>query len=929
MDYGKTLNLPRTDFPMRAKLPQREPEILQYWEEIDLNRKVREHRRGCPKFVLHDGPPYANGNIHMGTALNKVLKDIVNKYKAMCGYDTPYVPGWDTHGLPIEHQVIKTKKVNRKEISDLEFRQMCREYALECLDIQREQFKRLGVRGDWENPYVTLNPEYEAKQIEVFGEMAKKGYIYKGLKPVYWCPDCETALAEAEIEYADRRSPSIYVKFPVVDDRGLFEAGDNTFCLIWTTTPWTIPANMAIALHADLDYALVDAGKERYILASELIEEVMQVIGITEYQVKKKFKGSELDGVKCRHPLFNRESPLIFGEHVTLEQGTGCVHTAPGHGLEDYNVGLRYNIPVFNPLDGRGVFTEEAGSFAGLRYDEGNKAVTKALDKDGYLLKLSFISHQYPHCWRCKNPVLFRATEQWFASIKGFRQEALKAVEQVRWIPEWGKGRMHNMVADRQDWCISRQRIWGVPIPIFYCEECGETLINDQSIARVRDLFAREGSDAWFIKEAKEILGDIQCPHCSSSSFRKETDIMDVWFDSGSSHAAVCETREELHWPADLYLEGSDQYRGWFQSSLLTSVATRGKPPYKTVLSHGWVVDGEGKKMSKSLGNVIVPEEIIEKYGGDILRLWVSSADFTSDMHLSPSILKQLSEVYRKIRNTCRFMLGNCYDFEPQRDSIAYEELEEIDRWALHRLQRLIEQVTEAYEAYEFYRVFHAVHNFCVVDMSNFYLDVLKDRLYVSPANDKGRRAAQTVFLEILEKLALLLTPIISFTTEELWRYLPGQRVESVQLAFWPKVNDKYVDQKLEERWNVLLKVRDEVTRALEMARSKKEIDSSLEARLRLYPSEELYHALLPFKEQLANLFIVSQAELLAPGEIAAKEFLTGEELTDLKILVTRATGKKCGRCWTFDETVGKADDYPDVCSRCREVLIGFNFSGE
>jgi len=915
MDYRETLNLPRSEFPMRAQLPQREPEMLKRWEEEDLYGQIRRHRRNAPKFVLHDGPPYANGDIHMGHALNKVLKDIVVKYKTMQGFDAPFVPGWDTHGLPIEHQVLKTSGVNRKEISPLEFRRLCRDYALRYLALQREQFKRLGVLGDWNNPYVTLDPSFEGRQIEVFSTMATRGFIYKGLKPVYWCPQCETALAEAEIEYGSRRSYSIYVKFRITDDQGLLGGTENTYCLAWTTTPWTIPGNLAIALHPDLEYVLVQAGPERYLLAEGLLESVQKELGASGWKVLARFPGRRLEGLKYRHPLVNRECPIILADHVTLEQGTGCVHTAPGHGQEDYDVGRLYGLEVFSPVDEQGRFTQEAGEFSGLRYDQGNAAVIKALEREKALLKVGQLEHQYPHCWRCKDPIIFRATEQWFASVDGFREEALAAIRRVQWIPPWGEERLYNMVRERQDWCISRQRVWGVPLPIFYCAGCREPIMEERTLQAVAQLFAREGSDAWFVREAEEILPEgYTCPRCGHGTFIKEKDTMDVWFDSGSSHLAVCDNRPDLHWPADLYLEGSDQYRGWFQSSLLTSVANRGEPPYRAVLSHGWVVDGEGKKMSKSLGNVIAPEEVIRNYGADILRLWVSSADFTSDMHLSPEILKQLTEIYRKIRNTCRFLLSNCYDFDPERHAQPYDRLEELDRWALHRLAELMERVDRAYAEYQFYQVFHALHNFCVVDLSNFYLDVLKDRLYCSAAEAPARRSAQTVLNLILEKLTLLMAPILSFTAEELWQHLPGRRSSSVHLADWPKADPRWKDPRLGERWARFLEIREEVTWVLERARQEKTIGSSLEAELSLWAGGEHYRLLKEFEPRLPSLFIVSVVQLEEGLEKAPPEAISGPKL-NLKLLVKRAPGQKCQRCWIYSPEPG------ELCSRCRSVV--------
>ncbi|MBT9173731.1 MAG: Isoleucine--tRNA ligase [Syntrophomonadaceae bacterium] len=919
-DYSLTLNLPKTDFPMRANLPEREPEIMARWEEMELYRKVQESRRGRPKYILHDGPPYANGDIHMGTALNKVLKDIIVKHKTMTGYDAPYVPGWDTHGLPIEHQVVKSGKIKRHEVTALEFRRHCRDFALHYVGVQRGQFKRLGVRGDWENPYLTLNPAFEARQIGVFGQMAAAGFIYKGLKPVHWCPQCETALAEAEIEYQDRKSPSVYVRFPVIDAKGKLREHDLAWFVIWTTTPWTIPANLALCLHPEYTYVRIATPLGDLLLAEQLLVSVLETLKLSEYRVVEKFSGAELEGIVCRHPLYaDRRSVVILGGHVTLEAGTGCVHTAPGHGQEDYEVALKYGLPIYAPIDHTGRFSAEAGRFAGLRYDEGNKAVLQALEESGALLASSRLTHPYPHCWRCKEPVIFRATEQWFASVEGFRQEALRAIKEVRWIPSWGEERIYNMIAGRHDWCISRQRVWGVPIPIFYCTACGRELINEVTTKAVAELFAREGADAWFAREASEILpAGVNCPACGQAVFRKETDIMDVWFDSGSSHAAVLETHPDLEWPADLYLEGSDQYRGWFQSSLLTSVATRGRAPYRATLTHGWVVDGEGKKMSKSLGNVLAPEQIIRQYGADILRLWVSSADFKSDVRVSRDILAQLTEVYRKIRNTIRYLLSNCYDFDPEADKVEFALMEEFDRYALHRLQVLTGRVSRAYEEFEYHLVFHAIHNFCVVEMSNFYLDVLKDRLYTMPAKSSARRSAQTAMYEILQTLVKLVAPVLTFTAEETWGYLPGGRGESIQLADWPEVNTSWLDPELDLRWQKLLSLRDIVTRRLEEARRQKIIGSSLGAALQLFALEEAYAALLPFKERLPELFIVSACSLHGPGEAAAAGVISQEGFS---VVVSAAEGEKCERCWNIRLEVGHDAEHPTLCRRCLESI--------
>ncbi len=925
-DYGKSLNLPQTDFPMRANLPQREPEFLKKWEDMDIYNKQLKKAEGKPSFILHDGPPYANGGIHLGTTLNKVLKDIVVKYKSMSGYYTPYVPGWDTHGLPIEQRAIKELGLKRHEVGPVVFREACEGFAMKYLDIQRESFKRLGVRSDWEHPYITLKPEFEAKQIEVFGKMAKNGHIYKGLKPVYWCPECETALAEAEIEYADDTTVSIYVKFQVRDDKGIFEGvapKEKINFVIWTTTTWTLPANLAICLNESFEYSVVKANDEYYVLASELVENTMKAAAITEYETVAKFKGSELEGILCKHPFLDRDSIVILGDHVTLEAGTGCVHTAPGHGAEDFLVCQKYKIPVLVPVDSKGFLTKDAGPFEGMFYKKSNPAIIEKLTQDGRLLASEKITHQYPHCWRCKDPIIFRATEQWFASIDGFREEALKAIKDVKWIPEWGEERITNMVRDRGDWCISRQRIWGVPIPIFYCKDCGKELITDESIKAVANLFREKGSNAWYAMDASEILPKETKCECGHHEFSKETDIMDVWFDSGSSHAAVLENREGLSCPADLYLEGNDQHRGWFQSSLLTSVATKGKAPYRKVLTHGYVVDGEGRKMSKSLGNGIDPADVIKEYGADILRLWVASSDYTTDIRISKDLLKQLSEVYRKIRNTARYILGNINDFNPDTDSVDYNELNELDKWALSRMNNLIKKVNEAYDTYEFHLMFHAIHNFCVVDMSNFYLDIIKDRLYTSKPDSKERRAAQTVMYEILHNLVRMLTPVLAFTTEEIWQYMPhkaGDDTDSVQLNSWPQVNEKYANTELSEKWEKIFELRSDVSKALEIARANKTIGHSLNAKVTLYADGENLEFIKSIENGLVTVFIVSAVEIknLADAPATAQK---GEEMPGIKVSVEQASGDKCERCWMFSEFVGKDEKHPTLCKRCADVV--------
>ncbi|HHU82806.1 MAG TPA: isoleucine--tRNA ligase [Firmicutes bacterium] len=909
MNYDQTLNLPSTDFPMRGNLPQREPEIQKYWRDNRIYHRLLEKNREKKSFILHDGPPYANGHIHTGHALNKTLKDIIIKFRNMQGYYGPMVHGWDTHGLPIEQQVIKESRINRHELAPLEFREKCRAYAEKYRSIQEEEFKRLGVWGLWPESYMTLFPKYEAKQIEVFGEMAKKGYIYRGLKPVFWCASCETALAEAEIEYKDRESPSIYVRFPVVDGKGVLPE-DRTYVVIWTTTPWTLPANLAICLHPDYEYTLARAGDDRYLVASELLADFAKETGI-ELTAGETFRGAELEGVQCRHPFMDWNSPLILGEHVTLETGTGCVHTAPGHGLEDFEVGIKYDLRIFSPVSAIGEFTAEVPRYAGMKLEAANQVLIDDLKTGGSLLQAGKIMHQYPHCWRCKNPVIFRATPQWFASIDGFREEVLRAIGEVRWIPAWGEERIANMVKQRSDWCISRQRVWGVPLPIFYCSVCEKPVINDETITRVKELFAREGSDAWFKYEAAAILGpDFACPDCGGKTFTKEKDIMDVWFDSGSSHLAVLTQWPELSWPADLYLEGSDQHRGWFQSSLLTSVAVTGQAPYRAVLTHGFLVDEDGRKMSKSQGNVVAPEKIIKDFGADILRLWVASSDYQADIRLSLNILKQLAEVYRRIRNTARFLLGNLYDFKPE-DAVAYKDLTELDRWALLKMEKLLRKVADAYENYQFHHIYHAVHNFCAVDLSAFYLDVIKDRLYTMAANSRSRRAAQTVLFIVLRNLVKMIAPVLVHTAEEIWRHMPAEykEEESVHLVSWPGFTDEYLDPALEERWERFMKIREEVARALEKARADKLIGSSLEARVLLRVPPALQELVAYFQKDLATLFIVSQVDT---------ESSDGDQLG---VQVEKALGDKCQRCWVYHPKVGASPEHPGLCPKCLDVV--------
>lgn len=915
MEYKNTLLMPKTAFPMRGNLPNREPEMQEKWAEMDIYQKVQERTAGRPLFVLHDGPPYANGDLHMGHALNKVLKDFIVRYKSMSGFQAPYVPGWDTHGLPIE-QALTNKGVKRKEMTVAEFREKCAEYALQQIDNQRTQFKRIGVRGDWDNPYITLNPEYEAEQIRVFGEMAKKGYIYKGKKPVYWSPSSESALAEAEIEYQDKRSASIYVSFDVKDGKGKLD--QDTGFVIWTTTPWTIPANLAIALHPELEYVVADTGSKKFVVAKELLESVQETMGWEKADVTATYKGSELEHVTAAHPLYDRESLVVLGEHVTTDAGTGCVHTAPGHGEDDFIVGKKYGLDVLCPVDDRGVFTDEAPGFEGLFYDKANKPITEKLEEAGALLKLEFFTHSYPHDWRTKKPIIFRATAQWFASIDKFREELMQAVKDTKWVPAWGETRLFNMVRDRGDWCISRQRAWGVPIPVFYAEN-GDAIITEETIDHVSNLFAEHGSNIWFERDAKDLLPEGFTHEGSPNGrFSKEQDIMDVWFDSGSSHQSVLKVRDELQRPADLYLEGSDQYRGWFNSSLTTGVAVTGKAPYKGVLSHGFALDGNGRKMSKSLGNVVLPSKVMNQLGADILRLWVASVDYQADVRVSDPILKQVAEVYRKMRNTLRFLLANLADFDPSKDAVSFEDLREVDQFMMVRLNQVVKSVTNAYENYEFASIYHTINNFCTTDLSSFYLDFAKDILYIEAENHQDRRAMQTVMYESLVSLVKLLSPILSHTADEVWTFIPGVEEESVQLTDMPEAKSYDNEKALLEKWNAFLDVRDDVLKALEEARSTKLIGKSLAAKVTLYADENTYELLSSVKEDLKQLFIVSDFELATSTDNVPEQAIKFEGHT---VAVEKAEGETCERCWTVTTDVDKDSDHPTLCTRCATVV--------
>ncbi|UOQ93099.1 isoleucine--tRNA ligase [Halobacillus shinanisalinarum] len=910
MNYKETLLMPKTGFPMRGNLPNREPEMQKTWEDLDIYQAVQKRTEGRPLFVLHDGPPYANGSLHMGHALNKSLKDFIVRYKSMAGYHAPYVPGWDTHGLPIESALAK-KKVDRKKMSVAEFRQRCAEYALGQIDNQRNEFKRMGVRGDWDNPYITLNKDYEAEQIKVFGDMAKKGYIYKGLKPVFWSPSSESALAEAEIEYQDKRSPSIYVAFEVEDGKDLLE-GDEKF-IIWTTTPWTIPSNLGIALNPGYDYVVVQVANEKFIIAHDLLDTVAEKLEWSDYKVTKVFKGKEADRLTAKHPLYDRKSLVVLGDHVTVDGGTGCVHTAPGHGEDDFWIGQQYGLDVLCPVDHKGVFTEEAPGYEGLFYDKANKPISDELKEAGALLSLEFITHSYPHDWRTKKPTIFRATDQWFASIKDFREELLDEINQVEWTPKWGETRLYNMVRDRQDWCISRQRTWGVPIPVFYAEN-GTPIITDETISHVSELFREHGSNVWFEREAKDLLPDgFTSEHSPNGEFTKETDIMDVWFDSGSSHQGVLHQREGLNRPADLYLEGSDQYRGWFNSSLSTSVAVTGKAPFKGILSHGFALDGKGRKMSKSLGNVIIPDKVMKQLGADIIRLWVSSADYQADVRISDDILKQVAEVYRKIRNTFRFLLGNLHDFDPNTDMVEDKDLQEVDQYMLHQLNTLVADVRKSYDDYEFSIVYNKVHNFCTIDLSSFYLDFAKDILYIEAKDHPYRRSIQTVYYKILTSLVKLMSPIIPHTTEEVWSYIPGVETVSVQLTDMPEADNK-VDAALVGKWDHFMDVRDDVLKALEVARNEKVIGKSLEARVTLVPKDDKTRDVLTSIDHIHQLLIVSDATV-------ASEANDAKPYDHVDVEVAKHSGEKCERCWVSSDNIGKDDDHPELCVRCATVV--------
>ena len=925
MDYKKSLNLPQTDFPMKANLAQREPEMLKTWEETRIYKMIRKNLNGSKPFILHDGPPYANGSIHLGTALNKILKDIVIKAKNMSGLDGVYVPGWDCHGLPIEHQVDKELGAKKLTMSQADKRRACRVYAEKYVCIQRDQFKRLGVFGEWENPYLTMAYPYEAATIAEFGKLYLNGSVYKGKKPVYWCASCKTALAEAEVEYADHQTPSIYVKFAVTSDIAKVLpklAGQKVNFVIWTTTPWTIPANLAIALKEDFIYAAVKIEGEVLIVAKDMLDYCLDGFGYKnkQYEIVDEFKGAVVEGQKCVHPLVKRDSVLILAPFVTLEAGTGCVHIAPGHGQEDYEIGLKYGLENYAPVDDAGKFTEDVEHFAGQFVFDANDNVIKKLKEAGALLGHLPMQHSYPHCWRCKQPIIFRSTEQWFISMEknDLRKKALAAINEVQWIPAWGRDRIYGMVENRPDWCISRQRLWGVPITVYYCSKCKAEALTKEMLDYLVALVEKGGADIWFEKEAKNLMPkDSVCPHCQSSEFTKETNILDVWFDSGVTHAAVLEKRPDLRSPADMYLEGSDQHRGWFHSSLLESVGTRNRAPYLSVLTHGFVVDGEGKKMSKSIGNTIEPEEVIEKYGAEILRLWVAAEDYTDDIRISEEILKRLVEAYRRIRNTGRFILGNLYDFDPDKDLIAYENMEEMDKWALHRLQEIIKRVGDAYDHYQFHVVFYTLYNYCTVDLSALYLDVLKDRLYTTKAGSTARRSGQSAMFIILKAMIRLLAPVFTFTAEEIWNTMPTwkDKEASVHLTRLPQAQERYSNPSLGDTWKTMIDARAEIAKALEQARKDKVIGHSLDARVSVAAPEKMKNIFENHLEDLRALLIISQLQIVQENQITNP--YKSEEIKGLVVGVEKARGEKCERCWVYSESLGKDKNHPKACERC------------
>ncbi|MBQ1678568.1 MAG: isoleucine--tRNA ligase [Oscillospiraceae bacterium] len=934
MDYKNTIITPKTDFPMRGGLPQREPGMLAAWNRIDVYKELRKRNAGKPRFVLHDGPPFSNGDIHMGHALNKTLKDFIVRSWAMRGFDTPYVPGWDNHGMPIESAIIKKNKLNRKAMSVPDFRSACRDFALEYVDRQRKGFQRLGIVADWENPYLTMDKAFEAEEVKVFGEMYRKGYIYKGLKPVYWCPKDETALAEAEIEYQDDPCTTVYVKFPIQDDKGRLSHLDlsRLYFVIWTTTIWTLPGNMGVALHPQERYAIVKAPNgELYVMAEALIEKVMGVGGFDSWELLETHPGSFFEYMLARHPFLPKTSLLVNADYVTMDSGTGLVHTAPGFGAEDYQTGMRYGLELIVPVDDQGRHTDYAGPYAGLKTEESNPIILEDMKKNGTLFASEDVLHSYPHCWRCKSPIIFRATPQWFCSVDSFKDEACAAAEEVRWLPAWGKDRLNAMIRERNDWCISRQRRWGLPIPVFYCKDCGKPVCTPETIARISELFRDHGSNVWFEKDAMELIPEgFACPHCGGKTFEKESDTLDGWFDSGSTHISFLKRDNPDNWPADVYIEGADQYRGWFQSSLLVSVGATGKgSPFRTCITHGWTVDGEGRAMHKSLGNGVDPADIMKDFGADLLRLWAASADYHADVRCSKEIFKQLSQNYLKFRNTARYCLGNLDGFNAN-ELVKPADMLELDRWAITRLNKLIETAFKAYDNYEFHVLTHAVNDFCVVELSQFYLDILKDRLYCDERNGLRRRSAQTAIYLILDSMAKLFSPILAFTCDEIWQAMPHRDGDDARNILFNDMNRPFTDYALDAetmaKWDTLIKVREDVNGVLEQARADKRIGKALEAEVRLLAQDETAKAALNAirRLDLAELFIVSGAaggtDLIPEAKLDGIS-AQGTNFPGMLITVSEAQGVKCPRCW-MHSTQANAEGLCPRCARVVEALL-------
>jgi isoleucyl-tRNA synthetase len=917
-DVKDTLNLPHTSFSMKAKLAQKEPEILRMWEAAGLYRKILAKRQGRPTFVLHDGPPYANGSIHLGTAMNKILKDFIVKSRTMQGYLSAYLPGWDCHGLPIEIHVDKLLGEKKKSMSIIEIREECRKYALKYIDIQREEFRRLGVFGEWEKPYLTMDPEYEAEVLRYLAAFFASGNVFKGKRPVHWCPIHKTALAEAEIIYKDRTSPSIYVKFPMKSDlseKAPALRNKKVSVIIWTTTPWTLPANLAIAFHPDYEYAAFEAGAEAYLVAKRLVPVVADILGLKNPQILASFTGRELEHLKASHPFIDRDSLFVLADYVSLDEGTGCVHTAPGHGYEDYLTGIAYGLEIYTPVDDEGRFTADVSKYAGMNVFKANTRINADMRKDGALLKEGEIVHSYPHCWRCKNPVIFRATSQWFISMdqNNLRQKALEEITKVHWVPPWGEERISSMMSNRPDWCISRQRSWGVPIPAFYCRACGEILADEKTARYVADIFEKNGSNAWFLEETEDLLPPgAACPKCGSRQFDREHNILDVWLESGASHN-VLGKRDDLPWPSDVYIEGHDQHRGWFNSSLLVGLAARGRSPYRTCITHGFVLDEQGKAMSKSAGNSIEPKEIIAQSGAEVIRLWVAMLNYKEDAPFGNEIQQRLVEAYRKIRNTWRFILGNLYDFSPDADAVEREEMEPLDRWALGKAAEIGQRILKAYDEYEYHIIFHAVYNFFTVELSALYLDILKDRLYCSAKNSRLRRSAQTALFVILKDSLALMAPLLPFTTEEAWEAMPNfkGKEESVHLELFPEYRGQWLEPGIAQEWEDLIGLRDKVLKELEKAREQKFIGNSLEAQVILKVPAAKSSLVQKYRDKLCELMIVSDVILEAcPGE-------------ELGIAVAKAPGQKCQRCWNYSTSVGTSVSHPDFCKRCEAVVKG------